>query len=227
MTNELERLQILEMIEKGVISASEGVRLLNSLQGELGDDVTQQASLASATQEATSGYPPMPEVITETPVYSSATATSPYEFESEINKWRRWWWIPLTVGIGITVISGSLMFLAYQNSGFGFWFACLWFPLLLGVIVISLGAASRTTRWMHVRIQQGPGDWPRTIAISLPVPIRFVAWILRVFRPHIPNMDETSLDEVLLALEKTSPDQPFYVKVDEGDSGEKVEVFIG
>ena len=35
MTNESERLQILEMIEKGVISASEGVRLLNSLQGNL------------------------------------------------------------------------------------------------------------------------------------------------------------------------------------------------
>ena len=34
MTNETERLQILEMIEKGVISAAEGVRLLNSLQGE-------------------------------------------------------------------------------------------------------------------------------------------------------------------------------------------------
>jgi hypothetical protein len=32
--NELERLQILEMIEKGIISAADGVRLLNSLQGE-------------------------------------------------------------------------------------------------------------------------------------------------------------------------------------------------
>jgi hypothetical protein len=35
------------------------------------------------------------------------------------------------------------------------------------------------------------------------------------------------LDEAILALDKISPDQPFYVKVDEGDSGEKVEVYIG
>ena len=35
MTYESERLQILEMIERGVISAAEGVRLLNALTGNL------------------------------------------------------------------------------------------------------------------------------------------------------------------------------------------------
>lgn len=222
--NESERLQILEMIEKGVISASEGVRLLNSLQGEADTPLLDEPSAATTEQPEIS---PAPEVIEQVPAPETKTSSAPYEFDSGIKKWRRWWWIPLTVGIGITVVSGTLMFLAYQKSGFGFWFACLWFPLLLGVIVISLAAASRTTRWLHVRVQQEPGEWPQTIAISLPVPIRFVAWILRIFRPHIHGMDKTSLDEVILGLDKTSPDQPFYVKVDEGESGEKVEVFIG
>jgi hypothetical protein len=40
-------------------------------------------------------------------------------------------------------------------------------------------------------------------------------------------MNGANLDEVIMALEKTSPEQPFYVKVDEGESGEKVEVYIG
>jgi hypothetical protein len=227
MAHEIERLQILEMIEKGIISASEGVRLLNSLQGEAGEMVTPQLSPdASSTPDSTE-VPSAPEVIQGAPATESKSSSAPFAFDSEIKKWRRWWWIPLTVGIVITVVSGSLMFLAYQKSGFGFWFACLWFPLLLGVIVISLGAASRTMRWLHVRIHQEPGEWPQKIAISLPVPLRFVAWILRIFRPHIPNMDNTSLDEVILALDKASPDQPFYVKVDEGDTGERVEVFIG
>lgn len=227
MAHELERLQILEMIEKGIISASEGVRLLNSLQGETGEATTPQITPASfgATDEAEAS--PEPQEVEEPPAKEGKSASPPFEYDSEIKKWRRWWWVPLTVGIVITVVSGLLMFLAYQSSGFGFWFACLWFPLLLGVVIISVGAASRTTRWLHVRIHQEPGEWPKTIAISLPVPLRFVAWILRIFRPHIPNMDNTSLDEVFLALEKTSPDQPFYVKVDEGESGEKVEVFIG
>ena len=133
----------------------------------------------------------------------------------------------MTIGISITVVSGLLMFLAYQSRGFGFWFACLWFPLLFGVVIMSLAAASRTTRWLHVRIHQEPGEWPQTIAISLPLPIRFAAWVMRIIKPYIHNMENTSLDEVILALEKTSPDEPFYVKVDEGESGEKVEVYIG
>jgi len=224
MTNESERLQILEMIEKGVITASEGVRLLNSLQGEPEEAANPQLSyIASSAAQ----HSPMPEVVVEEPAPEGKTSTTPFEFDAETRKWRRWWWIPLTVGIIITVVSGLLMFLAYQSSGFGFWFACLWFPLLLGVIVISLAAASRAMRWLHVRIHQEPGERPQTIAISLPIPIRFVAWVLRVFKPHIPNLDKTSLDEIILALDKTSPDQPFYVKVDEGESGEKVEVYIG
>lgn len=225
--NESERLQILEMIEKGVISASEGVRLLNSLQGELGEPIAPLIGESSASATGQPEISPTPEVIEQAAPPEGRSSSAPYDFDAGINKWRRWWWVPLTVGIGITVTSGLLMFLAYQRSGFGFWFACLWFSLLLGVIVISLAATSRTTRWLHVRVQQEPGEWPQTIAISLPVPIRFLAWILRIFRPHIHGMDKTNLDEVILALDKTSPDQPFYVKVDEGKSGEKVEVYIG
>jgi hypothetical protein len=226
MAHETERLQILEMIEKGVISAEEGVRLLNSLQGETGEMLPPQAAFSSSSGEMPES-PPEPEVIQSTPAADDKDSSAKVMFDSEIKKWRRWWWVPLTGGIVITVASGLLMFLAYQKSGFGFWFACLWFPLILGVVVLSLGAASRTMRWLHVRVHQEPGEWPQTIAISLPVPLRFVAWILRIFRPYIPNMDNTSLDEVFLALEKTSSDQPFYVKVDEGETGEKVEVFIG
>jgi hypothetical protein len=227
MSNESERLQILEMIERGVISAAEGVRLLNALQGEPGegDAPVLNAGVAAAPEKPAS--PPEPEVVEEAFPSRAKSSSASADFAPGVKKWRRWWWIPLSIGIGITVISGLLMFLAYQKSGFGFWFACLWFPLLFGVIVISLAAASRTARWLHVRVHQEPGEWPQTIAISLPIPIRFTAWILRIFRPHIPNMDKTSLDEVILALEKTSPDQPFYVEVDEGENGEKVEVYIG
>jgi SHOCT-like domain len=224
MSNESERLQILEMIEKGVISASEGVRLLNSLQGEPGETANSQLS---DTASSAAKFSPMEEVVVEEPVPESNTSSAPFQFNAETKKWRRFWWIPLTVGIVITVISGLLMFVAYQRSGLGFWFACLWFPLLFGIILLSLGAASRAMRWLHVRVHQEPGKRPQTIASSMPIPVRFVAWVLRIFKPHIPNMDKTNLDEAILALDKISPDQPFYVKVDEGDSGEKVEVYIG
>jgi hypothetical protein len=226
MTNEAERLQILEMIEKGVISAAEGVRLLNSLQGEPEEVETP---LISPTTPTATGPSPEPEVTVEEALPESKPKPTPSEFDAETRKWRRWWWIPLTVGISITVVSGLLMFSAYQSSGFGFWFACLWFPLLFGIVIISMAAASRTARWLHVRVHQEAGEWPRTIAISLPIPIRFTAWLLRIFKPYIHNHDfeRANLDELILALEKTSPEQPFYVNVDEGESGEKVEVYIG
>jgi hypothetical protein len=224
MPNEMERLQILEMIEKGIITAEEGVRLLNSLQDESAETATP---LISTSVSAASEPAPEPEVIVEEPRLEDEKSPPPTDFDKETRKWRRWWWIPLTVGIVITVVSGLLMFTAFQNSGFSFWFACLWFPFLLGVVIISLAATSRTTRWLHVRVHQEPGEWPRTIAISLPIPIRFTAWILRIVKPHVDNFDNANLDEIVLALEKTSPEQPIYVKVDEGETGEKVEVYIG
>jgi hypothetical protein len=224
MPNETERLQILEMIEKGVITAEEGVKLLNSLPDEA-EEETPPLMPASAQPGAEAS--PEPEVIVEEPAPETKATTTTTDFQKETRKWRRWWWIPLSVGIVITVVSGLLMVSAYQSSGFGFWFACLWFPLLLGVLIISLAATSRTTRWLHVRVHQEPGEWPRTIAISLPIPIRFTAWILRIVKPHIDNVENVNLDELVLALEKTSPEQPIYVKVDEGDTGEKVEVYIG
>ncbi len=223
MTNETERLQILEMIEKGVITAEEGVRLLNSLPEEEEGGSPQIASSTSATGESSQN----PQATVEQPIPEDMPATSATDFDAETRKWRSWWWIPLTVGIVITAVSGFLMVLAYQSSGFGFWFACLWFPLLLGVLIISVAAASKTTRWLHVRIHQEPGEWPRTIAISMPIPIRFTAWLLRIFKPFIHMEENINLDEIILALEKLSPEQPLYVHVDEGATGEKVEVYIG
>jgi hypothetical protein len=148
--------------------------------------------------------------------------------EDEINKWKRFWVIPLWIGTGITVIGGALMYWAFQASGFGFWFACAWFPFLLGVAVLALAWGSRTSPWLHVRVHQAPGERPQKIAISFPIPIRLTVWGLRTFGHHIPQMGDVSLDDVILALKDVAKDgTPFFVDVDEGDNGERVQVFIG
>jgi hypothetical protein len=234
MTYESERLQILEMIERGVISAAEGVRLLNALTGNPSE--IPSSSVFPETETAprfTGGFAsrtaeiPQPEAepAYEEPAPQAAQAAP--DLGASASKWRRWWWIPLWVGVGITVISGALMYLAFANNRFGFWFACTWFPFLLGVAVMALAWASRTARWLHVRVHQQGNEWPRNIAISLPLPLRFTAWIVRLFRPRIPNMEGVNIDEMILALEKTSPSSPMFVQVDEGKDGERVEVYIG
>jgi hypothetical protein len=152
--------------------------------------------------------------------------TSP-QIDPNMLKWKGFWWIPFWVGVGITIVSASLMYYAWFGGGFSFWFACTWFPFMLGVAVMALAYASRTARWLHVRVHQQPGERPQNIAISLPIPLRLTAWFFRTFKGHIPHMGNTGIDELIMALEATNPDTPFYVEVDEGEDGERVEVYIG
>jgi hypothetical protein len=149
------------------------------------------------------------------------------KFDPTKMKWRSFWWIPMLVGVGITLFAALLMFLAWNSGGFGFWFACTWFPFTLGVVVMALAWASRSARWLHVRVHQKPGETPQRIAISLPIPLRLTAWALRTFGKKIPHLGNTGVDELIMALDATSPDTPFYVEVNEGANGERVEVYIG
>ena len=236
MPSEQERLRILEMIEQGLISTEDGLRLLNALDGDASGGLTPEASAPSlgdpqagsdwetATDPEVSADEPEPERIE---VSSEQVQDPAGSSGGRIPKFRSWWWIPMWVGVAITVVAGGLMFLAYQSGGFGFWFACTWFPFLFGVAVMALAWGSRSARWLHVRVHQKEGERPQNISISLPLPLHLIAWLLRHFGSYIPNLDATGLDEVILALDKTSPDAPLYVEVNEGRNGEQVEVYIG
>lgn len=202
-----ERLKILEMINQGVINAEEGYSLLQALDGE---------------QDSASEFPEA------TPNVDSQTESPQPPDPEDINKWKRWWFIPLWVGAGITILSASLMFWAWRASGFGVWFACTWLPFWLGVMVLALGWNSQRSPWLHVRVHQKSGEKPEKLAISFPIPIRFSAWCLRTFGHWIPNLGAMGLDEVILALGETAQqDTPFFVDVREGEDGERVQVFIG
>lgn len=229
MSEKSERIQILEMIENGVITAAEGARLLQALDK---DDRLEEML------EEGRGYSNVFEELSDDSVpptdggNSGAVSGEVLEdvFQPEIEKWRRWWMIPLWIGVGITIIGSLLMFWAYQSSGFGFWFVCSWLPFLLGVGVMAMAWGSRSARWLHLRVQQEPGEWPRTIAFSFPLPLRFAGWVLRTFGYFIPKVNDVDIDfdEMIQVLEtSTNSDTPLYVEVDEGDGGETVQIYIG
>ena len=223
-----ERLQILEMIDSGVISAQEGARLLQSLEGQVDEEeVVEALSVNDQSPETSVPHPTkdpesiMVDTINDRPQYQE-------EFDAHIEKWRRWWMIPLWVGVGITIVGGFLLFWAFQVSGFSFWFGCAWLPFLLGLGAIILAWSTRTSRWLHLRVQQRPGERPQTIALSFPIPIRLTAWVLRLFRHKIPNLGKSGIDELVLAMgESANSKTPFYIEVDEGDEGERVQIYIG
>jgi len=210
MAEDAERMQILQMIEEGRISAAEGLRLLDALKQTAGPEVEPDAASAGAT---------------------GGGQEQPSAPDPGLERWRRWWVVPMSVGIGIVSISALLMYGAYRSGGFGFWFACATTPFLLGVLLMALAGFSQSARWIHIRVRRGDrdrGDGPRNIAISFPLPIRFTAWALRTFGRFIPNLEKTGVDELVMALaEHTSAEKPFFVDVDNGEGGEKVQVYIG
>ncbi len=178
--------------------------------------------------------PPAANLLEAEPPSVSGTATEqpaakpPAALPADALKWKRWWMVPVWMGVAITVFGGLFMYLAMRSSGIGLWFVCASTPFILGLLVIVLAWGSRNVPWLHLRVQQPPGEKPERIAFSMPLPIRPAAWFLRTFDRWIPSLKEQSLDELILAVgDKTGPDNPLYVVVDEEETGEKVEIYIG
>ena len=192
-------MSILEQIESGDLSPDEGIDRLtkSSLPPEAGIEIDQESS---------DSHSPPPKIS-----------------DDELNRWKHWWTYPMYFGIGIVVLSSLWMNSTQQNSGYGFWFFCSWFPLALGILLISLSWLSQKGPWIHVRVR-GKSD---NVAVSMPAPLGLAGWALRTFGHYIPNLERTSIDEIISALDQSvKGDTPLYVNVDEGD-GEHVEVFIG
>ena len=214
MTTDNERLKILEMIQQGTITAQEGLKLIEAL-GETEDNLDQEYLLAKAKLEGG----PDPEVGDE---------FDPQPAVEDLEKWKKWWIVPFWIGVGLTVLGGALMYWAWFAKGISLGFILAWIPFLIGVGVLVLGWNSRTGPWLHLRIQQKPGEKPRRIFISLPLPIRFFAWILRTFGNLIPGLNATGVDEIILALgESSRAETPLFINVNEGDQGEQVKIYIG
>ncbi len=202
MSDENERMRILQMIEDGQVSAAEGLRLLDALSE--------------------------PEPAAPPPAAGSGDrASRAAEPSPDLERWRRWWVVPLWIGASVVLFGGLLMYWAYSASGFGLWFACAALPFALGVLIMALAAGSRSARWLHIRVKTGQDEWPRNIAVSFPLPIGLTAWALRTFGGFIPQLKEHGVDELIMALaENTSAAAPLYVDVQE-DGAEHVQVYIG
>ena len=169
MTNEKERMQILETVESGKISAEDGISLLKAMG--IGDDragpqmapngssETQDAALAvpqpgidlpsDGGESAAGDVERSPALATQAPsldgappasialddetgasqgedevevLYDSMGEELPSSLPPDALKWKRWWMIPLWVGVVITISGGFLMFTALERSGMGLGF---------------------------------------------------------------------------------------------------------
>jgi len=224
MSEDVARRKLLSMIENGDITAEEGLRLLNTFDrsSEEEPEVDHLASDKNdlAFSESTQNRP-VNEGEVEIRHLSSTSDDA-----RRIRRLKRWWFLPFGVGLILTVVSATWMYLGYVSKGLGWGFWLSWFPFILGIVIMALSAMSTKGKWLHVRVHEKKKGSNTHINISMPLPLGAVRWFFRNFGDKIPKTKNIPIDEMLKEFEHgISDDNPFYVKVD--DEGDDVEVFIG
>ena len=207
-----ERKKILQMVEEGKISAEEAASLMRALE-EDADDESAGVEVEVIEREAGSSY---------------ERADAP-EFEKIKERARRFSMIPLWTGVFITVFSAWVIYSIQQSAGTNFWFYCMTLPLMLGMLLIALGAGGRSSRWIYVNVERRnskTGDGPRHITLGFPIPFGLVAWFFENFGHNISGMDGRKVDGIVQMMHATkNSDEPLMINVDDDDA--HVQVFIG
>ena len=205
-----ERKKILQMVEEGKISAQEAASLMRALDE---DAHPVQAEIEVFQAEAASSF----------------EGTEAPEFEEVKSRARRFAMIPLWIGVFVAVMSAWGIYSIQQRAGMNFWFFCLMVPLLLGVLLIALGAGGEGSKWLYVNVDRRQAhDWPQNITLGFPLPLGLTAWFLRNFGHNIRGMGKTNVDDIIQVLDATGKSgAPFIVNVNDDEDGEHVQVYIG
>ena len=227
-----ERLRILELIEAGEIGVEEGARRLEAL-AEAAEPQGSPAAPALSTVEGPALSPSTEFGVnsTEGPALSTAegpalsTAEGP-AVSTARPAWVRWLWQAVFwTGVGLAAGGGLLLVSSYAEEVATGWLTWGWILFVLGVLGVLLGWWLQQAPWFSLRVRQSGGP---NIFFALPLPLGPVAWLLRVAHPFAPQLEEMRIDELVLAMRDQARDgRPFTVEVDEGEDGERVQIYFG
>jgi hypothetical protein len=145
--------------------------------------------------------------------------------ELTANRWARFWIYPLMAGGVVLVIGALIMGLVYGTGAAPGWRVCGWLPMILGLGVMLIAWWTRSATWLHLRVREGDGQ---KVAFSFPLPLTLAAWVLRLAQPFVPQLKDTGVDDLIIALRQSkSQDEPLFINVDDDEKGESVEIYIG
>lgn len=205
-----ERRKILQMVADGKISAEEAATLMRALDEESAEDEPEVIPERASVHEARSEAPEIDEVRQRANRFSGAF---------------------LWIGILFTIFSAWIMFVIQQNAGLNFWFYCFGMPLFVGILLIALGASSKTSRWLYVNVDRSQSkdkDGLRKISLAFPLPLGLASWFIKTFGSRIGGLKNANVDGVMQVISMTKNiTDPLIIHVDDSDDGEKVQVFIG
>jgi hypothetical protein len=129
-------------------------------------------------------------------------------------RWATFWIYPLMAGGAILLLGALVVALVSLTGGAWGWLLCGWPLLLLGLLVFVLALWSE--------------EGKRKMALSFPVPLGLAAWAIRIAQPFVPQLRDTGVDEVILAVrESASKGEPLFIDVQDDEDGERVELYLG
>ena len=212
------RKKILQMVADGRITAEGAAGLMRALDEdtETGTDHAEESAEAEV------------EVIPSHRGSNYERAEAP-EFDRIKERARRFALIPLWIGIIVTVFSAWAIYAIQQNVGVNFWFYCMTLPLLVGVLLIAVGAGNRTARWIYVDVDRRnaePGDGPKHITLGFPIPLGLVAWFFENFGHNFTGMSKGRVEGIIQMMNATKDSkEPLMINVDDDEA--HVQVYIG
>lgn len=194
-----ERMTILRMLETGRIDADGAATLL--------------AALDTGPEDAAEQVPEQPEPPRPEP-------------EGPPANWAKFWIFPLMGGLAVLILGAMVTAIASTAGGAAGWVLCCgWLPMLAGMTVVILAVWARQAKWLHLRITE-KGD--RKIAFGVPLPLTLAAWVLRFAQPFVPELADTGVDELIIAMrDSATGDDPIVIDVQDDEDGERVQVYIG
>lgn len=206
MTSDESRLEILKSVSEGTLSIEEGAELIGILDRAKSPQGDEQPVME-------------PEIIQPQPGAEAATVSG--------------WWKALwsMILLGGAVLTGFSAFWAYQgyqkaNLGWGFWLS--WIPFILGVLIMLFGWILLDSPWLHLKINTRDSGKPQKIAFAIPLPIKLVSWVFRIFGKHMPvEIQNKGIDEMLTEIENSMKrGEPFQIEVDDEEDGDQVRIII-
>ena len=194
-----ERLKVLDMLRAGQITADQAEQLLANLGDEplTEPDDHQVIILPKGDKRGITYDPKLPDPKLPDP--------------------KNLWLIPVFTGLGILGFFGFIMtvfsaFLVY---------VCFSPFILLGMGLTAIGVMSRSSHWIHIRIQEKSRS---RLKISLPFPIMMTSWVVTLLQPFIArrvnDVDLQSLDFAGMVRQmgdELSPENPIMVAIDGDD----------
>ncbi len=230
MTEESERMRILEQVDKGELSAEEGIGALseapsNNKAEEKGSPPSPLQVLEAlekgeiSAEEATEQLADRSKPDETVPLTNNA-----YEVSSGLeSKKGRVWQLLITVGLGLILLSAFWMNTRIQSAGYDFWFFSAWLPLAIGVLLISIGWASRNAYWLSVNIHSSDNGGSDKLNFHIPLPLGILRWVIFRFEHRINGVNMAKLNELLTV--KGPLKEPIVIQI-EDDDGDEIEAII-